>query len=857
MLAAVGRARSRVAKDPEWWVKPLRWLALAVWVGIPILALVAQPIAGRVVWSIVITALPLFIVLVGYHRWRRICPLAFWNQIMVRLNRPGRRRVGAAFEEHYYFVPLVLFAVALWSRLVWSNGDGVAIAMLWGALSVLAFGVGVLFTGKTWCNYICPVSFIEKIYTEPHGLRETRNSQCAKCTACKKACPDINQENGYWKEIESPSKRFAYFAFPGLVFGFFLYFWAQAGTWDAFFDGAWTDQPGLWQTAFLPPGTSAASAGFFFLPAVPRAVAALVTLATCALVSVGLFSLVEPAVGRFMRRRNPSTGASRVRHSALALAAFTAFTTFYSFAAQPLLRTWPWLAACVGIAVVVVATLSLVRRLTRTHERFAEQALARNIIKRWSWGDTPPPTDLHEAYIVHTARTTERRRAYAEVLEAYEGAVRETLASGFITRAEVQRLETLRTQLNIKKVHHDLVMSDLAEEERAQLTDPTKQASIEKRLQMDTYSRALERWLESTHETVPDDSFVRQLRREFGVSGAEHMVALDRLLGNQPETALRVAYSIRVIETAAHAIRVTAGAPGQTNDAFMDAVRRERARAVDRLMNLTSGTNGTRAIRDGLCSDEPILYEAALAAVRGHLPGRAVDTIATAHADASPGSAALRTPSDIYAFYTSDPNPHVRALALYALSERGVVDPGLITPFRDDEHALVRETAGSLGHARSDDHAVMPTIEKMIALRGVPIFASLSPEDLEELARSSVDSRYSAGGALCLEGEPGDEVFILLEGEAAVVRHASSDGELLRVEQPGSVIGELAILDPAPRSASIFASSDVRVLRLSGAAFQGVLNADPAVAEGVMRTLARRSRPRPADARLDVNVPTA
>jgi hypothetical protein len=163
MLAAIGRARSRVANDPEWWVMPLRWLALGVWVGIPILALVAQPIAGRVVWSIVITALPLFIVLVGYHRWRRICPLAFWNQIMVRLNRPGRRRAVAAFEEHYYFVPLALFTVALWSRLVWSNGDGAAIAMLWGLLSLLAFGVGVLFTGKTWCNYICPVSFIEKI----------------------------------------------------------------------------------------------------------------------------------------------------------------------------------------------------------------------------------------------------------------------------------------------------------------------------------------------------------------------------------------------------------------------------------------------------------------------------------------------------------------------------------------------------------------------------------------------------------------------------------------------------------------------------------------------------------------------
>ena len=77
-----------------------------------------------------------------------------------------------------------------------TNGDGPALAIFFIGISLVALVFGLLFTGKTWCNYICPVSFIEKIYTEPHGLRETRNSQCVKCTDCKKACPDINQENG-------------------------------------------------------------------------------------------------------------------------------------------------------------------------------------------------------------------------------------------------------------------------------------------------------------------------------------------------------------------------------------------------------------------------------------------------------------------------------------------------------------------------------------------------------------------------------------------------------------------------------------------------------------------------------------
>jgi polyferredoxin len=165
-------------------------------------------LAGGVVWTIAIGSLPLFIVLIGYHNWRRICPLAFFSQIPVRLRRPGTRRVSGGIEQHYYFLTFATFFVGLWLRLIWTNGDGVAIATFFTGISIAALLMGALFTGKTWCNYICPVSFIEKIYTEPRGLRDTTNSQCAKCTACKTACPDINQENGYWKEIDAPAKRF-------------------------------------------------------------------------------------------------------------------------------------------------------------------------------------------------------------------------------------------------------------------------------------------------------------------------------------------------------------------------------------------------------------------------------------------------------------------------------------------------------------------------------------------------------------------------------------------------------------------------------------------------------------------------
>jgi len=50
---------------------------------------------------------------------------------------------------------------------VWTNGDGPALAIFFIGISLFALLFGLLFTGKTWCNYICPLGLVEKIHTEP------------------------------------------------------------------------------------------------------------------------------------------------------------------------------------------------------------------------------------------------------------------------------------------------------------------------------------------------------------------------------------------------------------------------------------------------------------------------------------------------------------------------------------------------------------------------------------------------------------------------------------------------------------------------------------------------------------------
>jgi hypothetical protein len=456
----------------EWWVKLLGWVGLVVFGALPLLTSVFEAYAGGVVWTIAIASLPLFIVLVGYHRWRRLCPLAFLTQLPARLNRSGTRKASPWLETNYYYVAFSVFFVSLWLRLIATNGDGPAISAFVVLLSLTALLSGRLYTGKTWCNYFCPLSFIEKVYTEPQGLRETPNSQCTKCTACKKACPDINEENGYWKEIGSRPKRLVYYAFPGLVFGFYCYFYVQSGTWHYYFSGAWTRQPGLVYTAFFPGGDQW-TAGFFFLPTVPRALAAALTLALWSLTGVFLFSQLERLVAWW--RRGTPRDDTRVRHITMTIAAFIAFVTFYSFAGAPTLRLAPWVHQLVRILAVAAATLFLVRRLPRTPQAFAEETLARNIIKHWEWTDIDPPRDLREAFLLHTIRTRESQRSAASILESYKQAVRVALADGFVTREEVQQLQALRHELGIAAADHERVMSELMEEEPDGRSNPAVQ----------------------------------------------------------------------------------------------------------------------------------------------------------------------------------------------------------------------------------------------------------------------------------------------------------------------------------------------------------------------------------------------
>ncbi len=849
--AAPATAQPAVAAAEEPWLGPVRRLALAAFLAMPVLGWLAPQWLGRVFWTVTVASLPLLIVLIGYHRWRQVCPLAWFAQLPARLGHPGSRRASRWLQANYYLVAFGILLGCLWLRLVATNGHGGWLALFILLLALAAFVFGSIYTGKTWCNYICPVSFVEKIYTEPHGLRPTRNSQCARCTACKPACPDINEENGYWKEILSAPKRFVYFAFPGLVFAFYFYFYLQAGTWDYYFGGAWTNEPEVPGSAFLP-GTNAETAGFYFLPAWPRAVAALLTLTVGALLSVALFSLIEHYAGR--RRQQRDEDPSSLRHLMFTTAAFVAFVTFYTFAGAPTIRLLPGATHLMQILVVVTATLFLVRRFQRRQQTYAEETLARQIIRRWEWADMKPPEDLHEAFLIHTIRSQTHASGYSQLLEIYKEAVREAVASGFVTRGQVQRLESLRNQLQISQADHERVMADLDEEERSRISSPALQVSAEKRLQLEAYSRALENYLGRVAQAAAsaDERVILHLRRDFTVTAEEHAAVLDELLSRGQGTAPHVASALQAIEEALHTIRLLQAAPSAAGNLLVDALSRRCAHAAGGLM-LAFGADPERRnnapLREQLHSEDPPRREAALQALvaKAGQSTAVASRLAEARREAEREAATRATVAESVRPHLESADPYVRVAALYLLAERSRVDEDTLKGMVLDEHEVVCETAVCLlmraHQLESREQTGLVTVERMIALRSVPLFSSLKPPDLASLAQASIEREFAAGQTLCVEGEPGDEAFILLSGE---VRVRQGDGPEERVEGregAGGFIEELAVLDSAPRAATVLAGAGgARVLCLKGKAFREVLRTNPSVVGEVIRALAARLR---------------
>jgi CRP-like cAMP-binding protein len=123
-------------------------------------------------------------------------------------------------------------------------------------------------------------------------------------------------------------------------------------------------------------------------------------------------------------------------------------------------------------------------------------------------------------------------------------------------------------------------------------------------------------------------------------------------------------------------------------------------------------------------------------------------------------------------------------------------------------------------------------------LSRVPLFSGCTNKDLQRIAKATDELIVPAGTVLTDQGQAGKEAFVLVSGTATVTRNKRKVATL----GPGAMIGELALLDRGPRTATVRTDTEATLLVLEQRNFAGVIDSVPAIAHKLLAALAGRIR---------------
>lgn len=171
----------------------------------------------------------------------------------------------------------------------------------------------------------------------------------------------------------------------------------------------------------------------------------------------------------------------------------------------------------------------------------------------------------------------------------------------------------------------------------------------------------------------------------------------------------------------------------------------------------------------------------------------------------------------------------------------------LLDGYQRDADPVLRETAAwtaarikgkGAEQSASGVRTMLSTIEKVIILKDVELFAETPDELLTEVAGLLTEVEVAPGESVFAKGDNGDSFYIIVNGEVRVHDGAYTINTLGESE----VFGEMALLDPEPRMASVTAEGDTLLLRLDQDPFYELMDARSEVARGIIRVLSNRLR---------------
>jgi CRP/FNR family cyclic AMP-dependent transcriptional regulator len=126
------------------------------------------------------------------------------------------------------------------------------------------------------------------------------------------------------------------------------------------------------------------------------------------------------------------------------------------------------------------------------------------------------------------------------------------------------------------------------------------------------------------------------------------------------------------------------------------------------------------------------------------------------------------------------------------------------------------------------------------ALRGLEIFKSLTDDELNRVGEICVRKDYTPGEYIFHEGEPGNRLFIVLDGEVRISRQIPGAGEeALAVLKRGALFGEMSVFDRSERSTDAIANTTTRLLTISRPEFEMLLDFHRDIAYKVLWAMVR------------------
>jgi HEAT repeat protein len=186
----------------------------------------------------------------------------------------------------------------------------------------------------------------------------------------------------------------------------------------------------------------------------------------------------------------------------------------------------------------------------------------------------------------------------------------------------------------------------------------------------------------------------------------------------------------------------------------------------------------------------------------------------------------------------------VRETALFALGKMAGAED-LTRQCREllaDPDESVRRLAQSmLRDSSKDSHQEgthMIAVQKMLFLRNVPLFSKMETSELTHVASITREATFPAGCRIIQEGEHGDHMFLIVDGEVLIQRGTTPVNKL----GPRDFFGEMSIIDGEPRSATATAATDCLLLRIDKDDFQELLSTYNSAAISVARALNQRLR---------------